>query len=95
MAIAGAGLAEGMTRTAREEAPADVRLLRLAELQVRYFREHPRWARITTMFVSPGARADLRDIRRYTAQRWGRGNATSTTSTSTRCCARCSKRCTA
>ncbi|WP_051683508.1 TetR/AcrR family transcriptional regulator [Blastococcus sp. URHD0036] len=55
----GTGLTRRMAEIAREDAPADVRLLRLAEWQVRYFREHPRWARITTMFVSPGARADL------------------------------------
>jgi AcrR family transcriptional regulator len=59
MARGGAGLQRRMTQLAREDLPADVRLLRLAEFQVRYFREHPRWARITTAFVSPGARADL------------------------------------
>jgi AcrR family transcriptional regulator len=67
LARSGTGLARRMTVLAREDAPADVRLLRLAELQVRYFREHPHWARITTMFVSPGARADLPggDVARY------------------------------
>jgi AcrR family transcriptional regulator len=53
------GLGRRMTEIAAEDSPADVRLLRLAEWQVRYFREHPRWARITTAFVAPGARADL------------------------------------
>lgn len=55
----GTGLTRRMSEIAQEDAPADVRLLRLAEWQVRYFREHPRWARITTWFISPGARADL------------------------------------
>jgi AcrR family transcriptional regulator len=55
----GAGLLDGMTAVLREDLPADVRLLRLAEVQVSYFRQHPQWARVTTMFVSPGARPDL------------------------------------
>ncbi|SEO59468.1 TetR/AcrR family transcriptional regulator [Trujillonella endophytica] len=59
LARSGEGLTPRMTELARDDAPADVRLLRLAELQVRWFREHPNWARITTAFVSPGARADL------------------------------------
>jgi TetR/AcrR family transcriptional regulator len=55
----GADFVRLMSGLATADVPADERLLRLAELQVRYFREHPHWARITTAFVSPGARSDL------------------------------------
>ena len=55
----GTALPEQMAAVAAADEPADRRLLRLAELQVRYFREHPHWARITTSFVSPGVRAEL------------------------------------
>ena len=59
LARSGEGLPRRMSEVAREDAPADERLLRVAEVQVSWFREHPHWARITTAFVSPGVRADL------------------------------------
>jgi len=52
-------LAGLMRAAANAGRPAGERLLDLAELEVRFFIEHPGWARITTGFISPGSRASL------------------------------------
>jgi AcrR family transcriptional regulator len=45
---------------AAEPGPGDARLVELAELQIRFFREHPDWTRIASTLVS-GSRAALPD----------------------------------
>jgi AcrR family transcriptional regulator len=55
----GGTLVEMIVSVADSDDPADIKLVRLAEDQVRFFRAHPFWARITTPFVTPGSRLAL------------------------------------
>jgi AcrR family transcriptional regulator len=42
---------------AAEPGPCDVKLVELADLQIRYFREHPDWTRVASMLMS-GSRGE-------------------------------------